>query len=82
MCSISIQFLRFTPEVAGSSSTKELTMSATLQLGTLAVVAVASLCSPATASYSYDGWAHASSCYLLVTILCRSDARGVFYYDR
>ena len=61
-CSISIQFLRFTPKVAGSSSTKELTMSATLQLGTLAVVAVASLCSPATASYSYDGWVHARSC--------------------
>ena len=57
-------------------------MSATLQLGTLAVVAVASLCSPATASYSYDGWVHARSCELLVTILCRSDARGVFYYNR
>ena len=32
-------------------------MSGTLQLGTLAVVAVVSLCSPAGASYSYDGWA-------------------------
>ena len=55
-----VQFL-LTPTVcavytiAGSSSTKEVTMSATLQLGTLAVVAVASLCSPARASYSYDG---------------------------
>ena len=56
---ISIQFLRFTPEIAGLSSTKELTMSGSLQLGTLAVVAVVSLCSPAGASYSYDGWAHA-----------------------